>query len=79
MPNYDVIKRKNEFLVDQLRPLENVVNVRSSGEEMMANMQSLLDVEDSINVSYDFLKIFNFFSRLTILKMMSILRSRRIK
>ena len=35
-----------------------MVNVRSSGEEMMANMQSLLDVEDSINVS---LKLFDFF------------------
>ena len=40
------------FLVELLKPPENpAVNVRSSGEEMMANMQSLLDVEDSINVS----------------------------
>ena len=40
------------FSVELLKPPENpAVNVRSSGEEMMANMQSLLDVEDSINVS----------------------------
>ena len=51
---FDHFIRKNHiiFLVELLKPPENpAVNVRSSGEEMMANMQSLLDVEDSINVS----------------------------
>ena len=47
------------FLVESLKPPENPVNVRSSGEEMIQNMQSLLDVEDSINVSF-FREIFLF-------------------
>ena len=32
--------------------------VRSSGEEVMANLQSLLDVEESINVSSSYIMLY---------------------